>query len=322
MESPLLEVVGNQLIVVNFDGGPRTGKGSMAHEIADRIPGATSDETGAYYRTITHRLFEAEQIDPDMTVEQIHRVVGSISQGDITDYAGSRAELDDDQLYRSLIHDFVGKVSTLETVRIAVKNGLTKRIERLVADKSVHLLAVDGRNLPPVIRKVDGAELILRLFVNCQSQVAAVRELTRNGIDPAKPENETLLHSTAASLEERQRLDEERTTDAVKKEPDSIDYWHNRGILKETAHRNASRLGTSPGQMFVELSDAGRPEFYATEREGVGALAYATNRQIYLDTTHMGFSLMKGSAVAMVREALDQREGVFQPMTGLIPVTN
>jgi hypothetical protein len=182
-----------------------------------------------------------------------------------------------------------------------------------VNNPDTQLLFVDGRNLSPVINKIEGAELLLRQFVDCQPLVAAQREALRAGIDLRLPENDTWFRRTRADIRNRQISDERREIDPVRPEASAIDYWFNTSVLNETAEKLARSRRLTFAQASMLLT-AKATDFRRDGRHGAGAKAVAENRQVYFDTSEVGKADMLTYARRMVDEALEQKAELYVPL--------
>ncbi len=209
-----LSEVEHKLWVVESNGNPRSGKGTITGALADSFPGAAQDETGADYRAVTFGLLSDEIIDAQMPEDTIAAELADVGLSKVASYAAQRheivAEHGNDVLYRENVNTVVGLVAPLEIVRNAVKDGFAKRVQRKAEDPNTHFLFVDGRNLTPVIERVQGADLLLRLFIDCHPFAAAKREALRDGIDLSNPANETWFKKTLANIQARKDQDETR----------------------------------------------------------------------------------------------------------------
>jgi len=305
------------LWVVESNGTPRSGKGTITSGLAEAFAGSAQDETGADYRAVTLGLIKDALLDPDMDAQTVEKIITTLSQSAIASYAAQRyeivAESGSDALYTPEVNRIVGFVSPFEIVRGAVKEGFSKRVTKHVNSPDTHLLFVDGRNLSPVINKIKGAELLLRQFIDCQPLVAAQREALRAGIDLRLPENDAWFRQTRADIRNRQLSDERREIDPVKPDVDAIDYWFNTNILNETAEKLARSRRITFAQASTLLT-ARATDFRRDGRHGAGAKAVAENRQIYFDTSEVGRDDMLTYARRLVEEALEQSAGLYIPL--------
>ena len=307
----------HKLWVIESNGTPRSGKGTITAGLAEAFPGSAQDETGADYRAVTFGLIQDELLDPEMDAGAVEAVVTSLNQSEIASYAAQRyeivAESGNDALYTPEVNRIVGFVSPYEVVRGAVKEGFSKRVIKHVQNPDTQLLFVDGRNLSPVIKEINGAELLLRQFIDCQPLVAAQREALRSGIDLRIYKNDAWFRQTRADIRNRQISDEKREIDPVRPEPSAIDYWFNTSILNETAEKLArSRLMTFAQASMLLTAKA--TDFRRDGRHGAGAKAVAENRQIYFDTSEISKEDMLTYARRLVDEALAQKSNQYIPL--------
>ena len=306
-----------RLWVVESNGTPRSGKGTITAGLAEAFPGSAQDETGADYRAVTYGLILDALLDPEMDAQTVQNIVTALDQSAIASYAAQRyeivAENGNDALYTPEVNRIVGFVSPFEIVRAAVKDGFSKRVMKHVNNPDTQLLFVDGRNLSPVINKIEGAELLLRQFVDCQPLVAAQREALRAGIDLRLPENDTWFRRTRADIRNRQISDERREIDPVRPEASAIDSWFNTSALNETAEKLARSRRLTFAQASMLLT-AKATDFRRDGRHGAGAKAVAENRQVYFDTSEVGKADMLTYARRMVDEALEQKAELYVPL--------
>ena len=243
----------DHLKVIELDGWPRAGKGSIAKHLATR-QSFESTENGWNYRTVTKQLLLAGTITPDTTAEKVADAVADVDDETLRTYAASRkqliAERGKDSLYTHDVAGTVHLVAALERVRTCVKGRFVDEVREAVADPEVHALVVDGRALGKVVNTVTKADLVLRMFVKCSPEEAALRELERGGI------TEDELEATIDVISARQQADATRELDPVIPEDTALNYW-----------QSGTRLANS------EL------------RINVGTQAAQENNQILLDTT-------------------------------------
>lgn len=306
-----------KLWVIESSGTPRSGKGTITSGLAELIPGAAQDETGADYRAVTFGLLTDGILHPEMDSAAIVNAIGALEQDQITHYAAQRYELvakhGQDALYSLEVARLVGKVSPLENVRRAVKDGFIKRVTAHAEDPDTQILIVDGRNLAPLIEKVEGVHILLRLFVDCQPFIAAKREALRQKIDTTDPANDKWYRETLQNIQDRQRADESRTVDAVKQDSNAINYWYNAAIEYETAERLALQRGITFAAAADMIASGSGNHFRTGGRYGAGAKAGAQNRQIYFDTTEINKPSMLNLAERMVEEALEHAVNNYKP---------
>src|SRR3989344_8804719 len=156
---------GEKLQVFEYNGTARSGKGSMVAWLSEVHPEVATDETGADYRALTYCLLGDEFIDPGMGTEDIAKAITKLSVVSLSEYVASRrsveAERGKEVLYSPDVSSLVHHVAPLEVVRSAVKKGFSKRVEEVRDNDEHSILLVDGRNLTPVIKGIEGTDLVL-----------------------------------------------------------------------------------------------------------------------------------------------------------------
>lgn len=304
-----------KLWVVESNGSPRSGKGTITNALAESYTDAAQDETGADYRAVTFGLLEDGKIEEGMDAAVVRRKILKIKQGSIADYAAQRyeivAEQTDKALYAPRINSLVAEVGKIAIVRSAVKEGFTRRVQRHVDNEDINLLFVDGRNLGPVIERIEGAEIGLRVFVDCQPNEATRREALRQGVDLSDPSSDEWFMQTKASIKKRKIEDETRELDPVRPDVNAIKYWHNDDVMSETSHYFAKTRGLSLGVVASMLTTSFRKD----GRYGAGAKAVREKRQLYFDTSEIGKNPMIALARRYTDEALEERSGVYVPLS-------
>lgn len=119
------------LLVFEYSGTARSGKGTIVSYLATQHEGLVTDETGADYRAVTKALLAAEQIDPDMSTETIQQVVGNIGLGHLTEIAADRltviGEHGRESLYNADVNEMVARIAPVQALRKAIKAGFMKR---------------------------------------------------------------------------------------------------------------------------------------------------------------------------------------------------
>lgn len=318
----MLMIPRRQLLVVESNGAPRSGKGAITSALAESFTDGAQDETGADYRAVTYGLLKDGKIEADMPEDTLLSSIAKLSSGEVADYAAQRyeivAESSDSVLYTPVINETVAKISGFVVVRTAVKEGFTRRVIRQVDNPDINILSVDGRNLGPVIEKIEGAELLMRFFVDCQPHVAALREAARQGIDLTKDENNAWFLDTKASIKQRKIKDEQREIDPVQPDSNAIRYWHNDDVMSETVLHLARTRRVPIGVAADMLNN----RFRTDGRRGAGAKAVVEGRQVYFDTSEIGKFAMVDLARRMVDEALDQRAGNYHPLSDQLFATS
>lgn len=224
----------SELLVVEYGGTARSGKGTIVNHLEKTYDGVTSDETGADYRAVTKALLERGDLEEGMTDEHIQRILAGTTFELIASLAADRKALVEefglDSLYTPTVSELASSVSPIPLVREAVKTGFATRIEAVRDQTEYEVLAVDGRNLKEVVNKVEGTRLIMRTFTQCLPAQAAIRECLRSGIDPLSPEGQE-IH---AGIVRRNEKDANRDIDPVQTDVDALHYWHDVPLVQET----------------------------------------------------------------------------------------
>lgn len=307
----------HKLWVVESSGTPRSGKGTISAGLAETIPGATHDETGADYRTVTLGLLNDKIINPKMDDQQIIKTIEDMDYDSIVHYAAQRYELisefGNEALYSLDVAKLVGKISPIPSIRQAVKDGFKKRLKVHAENPNIQILFVDGRNLAPVIEQISEINILLRLFVDCQPFIAAKREALRQNIDTTDSLNDKWYRDTVQNIQERQKADEYRKLDPVCKDSNSINYWYNAAIEYETSENLAKQRCITFAAAADMIASGSGGHFRQGGRHGAGAKATAENRQVYFDTTEINKPNMLSFVERMVEEALDYHSGQYKP---------
>lgn len=279
----------SELQVIEGNGTARGGKGTILDYLGKKYPNVTTDETGADYRALTLGLIENGTIEPGMPTKAIQSKLAQLSFGDFFDLAQQRQSIIDNHgrasLYTPEVSGTVSRVAPFETVRKAVKAGFRARVEAVRDAGEFDVLAVDGRNLAPVIESIRGTNLLLRTFISCSPFEAAWRECDRLGIELDSAEGKELI----ASITRRNAEDADvarRGADAVRPDTDAIDYWFDAELLGATIEHFAATLyGGDYNVALSELFINQQHTYKSLTRFGAGTLAVTTNRQINFDTT-------------------------------------
>lgn len=250
------------LLVAEYGGTPRSGKGTIVGHLGKR-EGVATDETGADYRAITRALIEEGKIEPDMPEEEVRRRMANASFELLTHLAASRKDIVEkygfDSLYEPDVQGLVHHIAKGATARKAVKEGFKRRVELVRDDDEHSVLAVDGRNLSAVIDTIEGTRLFMRTFVSTTPLEATWRECLRKGISLESEEAKRIFQKTV----EREKDDANRALDPVKPEDDAIEYWYDQRL---------EQRDDSPRGRAIRL--------------GAGALAAVHGQQIHFDTTY------------------------------------
>src|SRR5687768_12718736 len=85
-----MENSGNNLLVIEYSGTARSGKGTIVSHLAARHEGVATEETGADYRMVTRVLLDEGAIDPQMTPAEIADRVNGVGAADLTSIVASR----------------------------------------------------------------------------------------------------------------------------------------------------------------------------------------------------------------------------------------
>ncbi len=277
-----------ELLVIEYGGTARSGKGTIVNHFGETRANVATDETGADYRALTKSLLMDGIIERGMPSQVISKRLGGVSLHCLSDRVASRQSIVDScgqaSLYDNDVNETVSVVSPIEAVRKAVKAGFKRRVEA-VRDAGDHdVLVVDGRNLAPVIESVGGTKLLMRTFVSCTPEEAALRECARQGIHPNSPE----ARSIAESIRTRNNNDANRATDPVRPDEDAIDYWLDPFLLTETLQdfANSHHNGNYDKAVTELILNRRENNHNPMTRLGAGALAATCGRQINFDTSH------------------------------------
>ncbi|MCA9349088.1 (d)CMP kinase [Candidatus Saccharibacteria bacterium] len=311
------------LIAVEFDGSPRSGKGTSAKHLERVFPRTRTAETGKLYRAITFLALRTGLIEPGMTESDVATNLSSLTAEQTEDMAFDMERVvnvhGESVLYDRDVAGLVGKVSPLVAVREGVKSRFRDDLTRMVADDGISMVILDGRNLAAVARQVEGLEIIQRTFFVCSDNEAANRELARHLAEledkglPTLDEDakEEYIVAKVHELVERRHQDESRGNDPVKPEPDAIRYWDHPGILEHTINAYILEGNMTYRQARDEVSGENH---YRYGRIGAGAIAYSQGqadkgeaRQVLFDTNACSLLAMQRYTERMVSEARAQR---------------
>lgn len=280
-----INTIENPLLVLEFDGTGRSGKGTIVADTAAKHEGVATEETGGDYRVVTKVLLDSERIDPEMSKDTIQGIVGKLGVDEIAEIVAARpaivSEHGLESLYVSSVGSTVSSISPIASVRKAVKAGFRKRVEAVVADDDHNILLVDGRNLKEVVRQIPETTLVLSTFTSCLPIEAAMREIARRGTET--PDTFEVIYD---EIEKRNRDDAQRTIDPVKPQDGALDYWYDQTALQFTIAR-ATQLyyGGDETEAVRQMFSPSR-EFTDVPRYGVAALAMLSGKQIHFDTTY------------------------------------
>lgn len=279
-------ICSNELLVVEYAGTPRSGKGTIVGHQTEASEGIAAEETGADYRAITAALLLDSLVEPDMQPDAVQRIVTARSVGELTDMVARRPEFirehGKDSLHTDTIDGLVGLISPLPHVRTAVKDGFKQRVQQVVRGGEAELLLVDGRNLAPIFKDMPGVHLLFRSYVTCTAEEATRREVQRNGITNPITIN-TIHHHT----KRRMQLDANRPIDPVRPDIDAIDYWSDSRVTVADSQHAADRIDKGH-QVWQAIYDGEIPANSLHPRYGAGELAVKAGLQILFDTTPYG----------------------------------
>lgn len=296
----LKDTKGSDLLVLEYGGSARSGKGTIVEYLSENHPAAAKEETGIDYRVLTRQLLENSQISPGMDHQKIARAVGGLSLDELSSIVADRQrkieEYGKGSFYQTDVNNLVADVGKVEIARKAVKAGFAKRVERVRDSGEYSVLLIDGRNLYEVIEKIKGTRLLLRTFVTCLPLEAALRECTREGIELDSPDGQAILES----IKSRNEKDAKRQLDPMKVEADALIYW---GEEVQDAARAAEELTKNTTAKDYLLSVSRLKHKFPREhiQRGVGAKAVRSGRQISFDTTP--FRLYEDPKAAMLYAA-------------------
>ena len=304
------------LLVFEYSGTPRSGKGSIVADISKRESGIATEETGADYRALTKALLIDRSIDPEMPSDRVIEVVESFDNESLSSFVAERKTLVEtfgsDCLYETDVTTLVSVISPVEAVRKAVKAGFLKRVEKVIDDGDTEILLVDGRNLAPIVEGIANTRLVMRTFVSCFPIEAARREAARLGHGTETLSDVESLFRIKADIEKRTREDHDRVLDPVRHDTDAIDYWFDSEVFNATLERYRNMHDISEAfQAIVRLVNSRYGEYYNYPRHGAGTLAADSGRQVHFDTTHFYVNddpkgSMLDAAHTMYTEALDR----------------
>lgn len=117
----------SNLLVVEYGGTARSGKGTIVNHLGKTREGVATDETGADYRALTRTLLHEAIIERGMPREAIELQLARISLGYLTDTVAQRHDIvqhfGNASLYDNDVNETVSMVGAVESVRKAVKSG-------------------------------------------------------------------------------------------------------------------------------------------------------------------------------------------------------
>lgn len=283
------EMKNPELFVFEYGGTARSGKGTIVSWLSEVHPEIATEETGADYRAVTLGLLRQGELELGMDEAHVAMVLKRIAIGSLTDLVARRKELEADEgsdaLYGADVNQTVHLVSPLESVRKAVKGGFAKRVERVRDDDEHSVLLVDGRNLGPVVERVEGTTLVMRTFVTCLAFEAARRECLRAGLTPGTDEWHDAFGVNMDAIVARNNADQDRVLDPVVADANAIDYWKNESLINATTHLYGQFLFEDDRTEAIQRMFDGTREFTDVPRIGAGLKAVKQARQINFDTT-------------------------------------
>jgi cytidylate kinase len=241
-----------QLVVFDFNGTARSGKGTIVNYLCETYPGTTtSEETGKDYRAITKVLLERGDLKPAMTASETEKIVSSVGEAELNKIVEGRGDIiatfGQDALYEESVNALVAGTGQSPSARKAVKAGLKRRIER-VAEQGVHqVLLLDGRNLAAIIKDMPAVKIGLRIFVSCSLEEAVRRECLRKAIAVDSDQARQILKSLQIRIDE----DAGRSEDAVVADSDALDYWQ---FIKSANAELVSTAVQSGRQIFFDTT--------------------------------------------------------------------
>lgn len=290
----------DNLLVVEYSGSARSGKGSIVQHITQKYAWVASEETGIDYRLLTKRLLADGHITPRMGGEVIDKAIGQLSPEYLKQVTANRDNLINmygrEAFYANNINNLVAEIGKVKKAREAVKHGFTRRVIKIRDSKKTKVLVIDGRNLSEVIRAIDGTKVLLRTYVDCQPLEAALRECERKGIEFDSPEGLAILESIKA----RNDKDAKRKIDPLRADADAIPYWD--GPVSNVLAAAKPLLDSPvPGDYLGTLAHISQKFPVEHINRGVGTYSVSSGRQIYFDTTP--FRLYRDSKAAMLYAA-------------------
>jgi cytidylate kinase len=321
-----LENAQNDLLVLEYGGTGRSGKGTIVGHLAETYKGVATEETGADYRAVTRYLLTDNVIEQGMNPESLERQVLAVGEGALSSMVAGRNELVEEvglaSLYLPDVADLVGHISPLGVVRQAVKAGFKKRVEAVRDSGDYQVLLVDGRNLAPVIEQVKKTRLLMRTFLSCVEVEAAIRECTRKGLKPRTTAWDSALDAAYQSISTRNELDAERGIDPVRPDPNAVDYWWDNEAMRSSARLSGTENGL---RLDSEYDESVSFMDWLTEkvhhkrqlRRGVGSIACRDNRQVHFET-----AVYRGHYDDPLGGMLAAARTMFEEAVGLHPRTD
>lgn len=271
-----------ELLVVDYTGTSRSGKGTITKHIEASNPGkVTRLETGVDYRRVAHTLLQRDIIMVDMPIDVQLAAIDELGAGGVSELL-QEAQPDQNDLYTSLINEVVSDIAGNGAVRGAVKHKFKERAEAIRDGDRFEIALTDGRNLASLLRNIPRVSVLLGNFVTCSPLEMKLRECTRLDIDPESDEAEKITDI----LLESDKRDARRSIDPVASEAEAIDYWAFPDI-DESIVQGGSGF---PYSTRYEEAVLEARELYPATRLGIGGCATNTRRQVYFDTTRFSYS--------------------------------
>lgn len=201
------------LLVCDYDGSSRSGKGSIIGHLSEILPQEVGGEvrveaTGVCYRALAHLLLQEGELKLSSTTESINKDLSHIDEDDarkmLTSTSGDLIEAyGEDVLYGDKVNKVVPLLSRVIPIRQAVRGGFGERLATLAELKPSdpnrpRAVLTDGRNLRQIIKEVPNTKLLLNHFVTCSAEEAARRECLRRGVMPESNSGVEILRSIKA----------------------------------------------------------------------------------------------------------------------------
>lgn len=307
----MINSVSSPLLVFEYGGTARSGKGTIVNHLSNLSGSIATEETGADYRCLTWKLLSSGVLAPSMTKAEVLNTVSTAREDELSAIVAARKEYvanhdgNSTFLYTPEIAQIVPLLAQSPNARQAVKEGFRRRVTAVTEDPSKNILLIDGRNLGELIGEIPEAALVLRTFVTAFSTEAAWREHTRSEANGTPID----FLETTRQIENRNRQDAERTIDPVVPDSRHIDYWREVEPGRTVLETHANRYFDGD-QIAAAIDLTTKSELLLLTRHGIGKLAVQTNQQILFDTTYFRQSrdpkqAMLEAATVMFEEAVD-----------------
>lgn len=201
------EGLGGGDLVVAVDGPSGSGKSTVSRRLAQAL-GTRYLDTGAMYRAVTWAVLRAD-VDPADT-DTVTKIAVEAELAVGTDPADPHIAINGlnvDRVIRG--SDVTGAVSAVSAVP-GVRQTLVARQREIIARaRSGAGIVVEGRDIGTVV----APEADLKVYLTATANERARRRSTEHAVD---------LHTTAADLERRDRLDSTRAADPLAQAPDAV----------------------------------------------------------------------------------------------------